>query len=223
MSGWRDRNERDAKPNTIDIYHKPGIQNNKNTGSANKFVTQSLFSFLAGLVSIVAFGSVIVKYSNVLITPEISKSHVNQYICQKNSRGNIETLLIRDNGERQLFITWSPYYDTAEQTCSDVVARLNKYTKSEAVKYIAYINTKDSIKLCAVENLGDNCSQENIILHIKSDPIYSESINKSIGSRAIDSISLDGCSIYPNLKIKGSNKISDDILACFIPWMENAQ
>jgi Circadian oscillating protein COP23 len=240
MANWRDRNERDAKPNTIDVYSKPDVQKKKNTNSLSKLsklskfikiFTLSSFLSLLGLVLVVTVGSVISEYINfsvktVSVNSETSRARVNQYVCQKNSEGNLETSLIRDNGERQLLIKWNSSYlgseYTPNQTCSEMANRLNKYTKLETEQYIAYTNTKDSIKICVVKSLGNNCTKENIVLHIKSNPRYLESMNEIIGSGIIDYIKQD-CNIYPNLKIKESDKMSGDTPVCFFPLMKSTQ
>lgn len=216
MSSWRDRNERDAKPRTTDVYQKQDVEKNKETEikisailSKNISFILALLSMLFALISSAMFG----LSHNISTNTEASINNTapNKYVCEENNKEGLETSLIRSNGDKHIFLKWNSNsgYSTANR-CSAVTAQLNKYIISENAKYIAYTNTENSLKLCGFKSLEDNCNKENIIIRVTA----SNSPDREyIASKLIYSINLDSCRVYPNLKIKESK----DKPICFIP------
>jgi Circadian oscillating protein COP23 len=228
MSNWRDRNERDAKPHNIDIYKQSNSQKeDKNTNFGKHIVsyfTEKFVFFLGiflGVISVQVIVYLTVNTINVNIPPITAPS--SKYVCEKDSQGNLKTFLIDSNGVQRSLIGWNSTY-TAKERCSEVTARLNKYTDSGALKYIASDNSKDSIKLCAVQKIGDNCTQENTIISVDlNNYVKHNNPDSFIDSKFIDYINLDRCRIYPNIKIKDDNKGNGDVQFCFIPLREDSQ
>lgn len=227
MSSWRDRNERDAKPHTIDIYQKNDAKENEKTEiksfldgkiSSIGFAT---ISILSGLVSLMLFRFDISNNTIMNISP-IARS---EYVCEKNSQGDIETLLIRANGDRHIFIKWnSNYLNSGYSTtkrCEQVASKLNKYINSENAKYIASETIENTTKICIVKSFGDLCNKENVLITIDRNMIGNKHNREDqlISPEFIDYIYTDRCRIYLNSKIQGNKQVSKREI-CSIPLVE---
>jgi hypothetical protein len=227
MSSWRDRNERDAKPQYIDINTKHDVQEDKYTARPSKAIFSTLLSFLAGIISILAFTYAIGSNNHVRTSVGLG-INTDKFICKENNSGNLETLLVRNNGDRQLFIKWSANYSNssykARQRCSQISDRLNKYTNTKKAKYIVYRKNEDSVKICVVENLEKNCIQDNTILQVSFVEPNSKNtdndFNQLISHEFIDYINVDNCHAYLDFRTKESYQKSEKLLVCAAPWIE---
>jgi Circadian oscillating protein COP23 len=178
MSSWRDRNERDAKPQTIDVSDKPYILRRRakeikilsDSGKNISFLL-ALLSMLSGVISamLLFYGSNHnIKINNITISASNEVS--DKYVCEENSKGNLETLLTRSNGDPKLFIKWNSNYSnsgyTAAERCSQVATKLNKYIKSGNAKYTIIQTTDNTTKICFVKDLDGICNKENVVVGI---------------------------------------------------------
>jgi hypothetical protein len=228
MSNWRDRNERDAKPNSyIRSKKSPAPKDRILTENATLILTiKLLLSFLIGLLlslSLWFFSNRKNEYAT-----NHSSREPNEYICKESSQENSETLAIYSGVEQRFLIGWTAKVANdriAAGRCVQITERLNKYNDSKKVKYMAYQTTKDSAKFCLLKSLEESCNQENNIVNIvdRGKASYKDIDTYEFDSKLIDFIEIDRCRIYPNLKIKGSNKVSGDRQVCIIPLREDAQ
>jgi Circadian oscillating protein COP23 len=226
MSSWRDRNERDAKPHTIDVYQKHDIEKNKEkeikTLSDSGKNTSFLFALLSMLSAVIS--TMLLLYGsnhNIKINNNIINIS-NKYICEESSKGNLETLLTRSDGDPRLFIKWNSNYSnsgyTAAERCSQVTAKLNKYTNSENAKYITFETTENIAKICAVKNLEDLCNKENLIISIHRNIMGTKDIDEDqlISPKFIDYIHADNCRNYFFTETQGNSKRE----VCSTPLLE---
>lgn len=233
MSSWRDRNERDAKPQTIDVYQKHDIEKSKekelkilsDSGKNISFLL-ALLSMLSAVISamLLFYGSnhnIKINNSTINVSNKIS----SKYVCEENSKGNLETLLTRSNGDPKLFIKWNSNYSnsgyTAAERCSQVATKLNKYIKSGNAKYATIQTTDDTTKICFVKDLDGVCNKENVVVGIDRGIVGFKFTGEDqlISPKFIDYIYTDGCRIYLNPKIQEDNQGTNREI-CFIPLIE---
>jgi hypothetical protein len=219
MSNWRDRSERDA---TIprDVKHIK-INERKNL---NKYKKEPpvipVFSLLIAIFSMVI--AIVSLLQNVKIfgggsksyNPSISKLVANQYVCNKNKSGRLETLIVNSRNEKRVFISWNDSFSSAR--CERITDRLNSDKRLEYERYIVYESTADFTRLCIVKNSYSSCSKETV-----ENIIYdTDTSDRENNSQFIYSLNIDHCRIYPSIKIEGSSGFKSSSQICFSPLQE---
>jgi Circadian oscillating protein COP23 len=233
MNNWRDRNERDAKPHTIDVYQKNDVEKSKEKETKILSGLGKNISFLLGLLSALFGGisAILLLHDNnhnINInsnTIDTSNKTLNKYVCEESSKGNLETLLNRSNGDTQIFIKWNSNYSnsgyTAAERCSQVAAKLNIYTNLEKAKHITSETTKNVTKICIVKNLEDFCNKDNILISIHRNIMVAKDADEDqlISPKFIDYIHTDNCRNYFTPEIQGNSIVSKREI-CSIPFTE---
>jgi Circadian oscillating protein COP23 len=198
MSNWRDRNERDAVPPTVNIHSKN--DENKPRDTIKRIDSTILASLVAALASIVAVVVSSVQGNNS------SYNSSSIYICERNESGGIETLVVDSNKKKRPFIVWNDGLSLSR--CAEIAEKINENKKLGNGKYIIYESTTAVEKLCILKDLNKSCDEENIIYSM-------DTFNRSNKSQAIYSFDIDNCTIYPSIIIDGSRRLKSSRQFCF--------
>jgi Circadian oscillating protein COP23 len=215
MSNWRDRNERDAEPPTINNYYQ---ENGKDKPSdTKKRIEPTIVGSLIGAIVSVIVAVVSAVYVNkdlsnpVRPSNTISTDSSPAYICERNESGRIETLAVDSNKKKRTFIVWNN--NISPLRCEEVTERLNENKKLEDKKYIVYERNGYFERLCTLKSMNNSCDEEDIIYSINT----SRQSNKS---QAIYSFDMDNCTIYPNTMTNSSRRLAGSRQVCISTLQE---